>query len=128
MALALWIVSSIGLTLATAAVVAGFYMVSNRRTDRIHINDEPVADDPRTPCRLSELPNGDPVRIVRLDEACTGHARRRILDLGLTRGAPLRRELHGPFGGMSAYRVRGTLIALRDDQTRNIWVEAAQSN
>ncbi len=128
MTLAIWIVSSIGLTLAGTLAAAGFLMVSNRRTEPCHLPDESTKDDSTTPCRLSELANGDPVRIVRLDEACTGHARRRILDLGLTRGAPLRRELSGPFGGMSAYRIRGTLIALRNDQTYNIWVEAAQAN
>lgn len=126
MNLALWIFSSIGLTLAAAFAAAGLYMVSNRRTSGVDLAG--ANTDPTAPCRLSDLPNGDPVRVVRLDEACSGHARRRILDLGLTRGANLRRELHGPFGGMSAYRVRGTLIALRDEQARNIWVETIQSN
>jgi DtxR family Mn-dependent transcriptional regulator len=60
--------------------------------------------------------------IVALDEACQGFSRRRFLDLGLTPGAEIYPELLNAFGDPRAYRVRGTLIALRRDQASQIWV------
>jgi DtxR family Mn-dependent transcriptional regulator len=61
--------------------------------------------------------------IVALDEACQGFSRRRFLDLGLTPGAEIYPELLNAFGDPRAYRVRGTLIALRRDQAAQVWVK-----
>lgn len=60
--------------------------------------------------------------IVALDDACQGFTRRRFLDLGLTPGAEIYPELSNAFGDPRAYRVRGTLIALRRDQAAQVWV------
>jgi DtxR family transcriptional regulator, Mn-dependent transcriptional regulator len=60
--------------------------------------------------------------IVALDEACQGFTRRRFLDLGLTPGTEIYPELLNAFGDPRAYRVRGTLIALRRDQASQVWV------
>jgi DtxR family Mn-dependent transcriptional regulator len=60
--------------------------------------------------------------IVALDEACQGFIRRRFLDLGLTPGVEIYPELLNAFGDPRAYRVRGTLIALRRDQAAQVWV------
>ena len=60
--------------------------------------------------------------IVALDEGCQGFTRRRFLDLGLTPGAEIYPELPNAFGDPRAYRVRGTLIALRRDQAAQVWV------
>ena len=60
--------------------------------------------------------------IIALDEACQGFSRRRFLDLGLTPGAEIYPELQNAFGDPRAYRVRGTLIALRRDQAAQVWV------
>jgi DtxR family Mn-dependent transcriptional regulator len=60
--------------------------------------------------------------IVALDEACQGFTRRRFLDLGLTPGTEIHPELLNIFGDPRAYRVRGTLIALRRDQAAQVWV------
>jgi DtxR family Mn-dependent transcriptional regulator len=62
--------------------------------------------------------------IVALDDAVQGFTRRRFLDLGLTPGTPIYPELANFFGDPRAYRVRGTLIALRKDQAEMIWVKA----
>jgi DtxR family Mn-dependent transcriptional regulator len=62
--------------------------------------------------------------IILLDEACQGFTRRRFLDLGLTPGTRISPELDNSFGDPRAYRVRGTLIALRKDQASQIWVKA----
>ena len=60
--------------------------------------------------------------IIELDERCQGYTRRRFLDLGLTPGTRIFPELNNPFREPRAYRVRGTLIALRNDQASMIWV------
>jgi DtxR family Mn-dependent transcriptional regulator len=79
--------------------------------------------------RLSQLPNGSRAKILALDEACQGFTRRRFLDLGLTPGTAIVPELANAFREPRAYRLRGTLIALRNDQAGMIWVRpvAAES-
>lgn len=71
---------------------------------------------------LGELAHDQKGEIVALDEACQGFTRRRFLDLGLTPGTLIAPELLNSFGDPRAYRVRGTLIALRRDQAAQIWV------
>ncbi|NTU77542.1 MAG: ferrous iron transport protein A [Alphaproteobacteria bacterium] len=61
--------------------------------------------------------------IISLDDAVQGFTRRRFLDLGLTPGTMIYPELGNFFGDPRAYRVRGTLIALRKDQAAQIWVK-----
>jgi DtxR family Mn-dependent transcriptional regulator len=73
---------------------------------------------------LSTLAQGQSAEIVALDDAVQGFTRRRFLDLGLTPGTPIYPELKNFFGDPRAYRVRGTLIALRNDQAQMIWVRA----
>jgi Fe2+ transport system protein FeoA len=48
--------------------------------------------------------------------------RRRLMDLGFVPGAEIERLLDAPLGGTIAFRIRGTVIALRDDQTDQIEV------
>ncbi len=72
---------------------------------------------------LTELPHDRSAEIVMLDEAVQGFTRRRFLDLGLTPGTVIYPELKNFFGDPRAYRVRGTLIALRKDQAAQIWVK-----
>ncbi|MCC6222220.1 MAG: metal-dependent transcriptional regulator [Thermoleophilia bacterium] len=54
-----------------------------------------------------------------------GFARRRLLDLGFTPGATVECELASSFGDTRAYRIRGTLIALRPDEARRIEIARA---
>ena len=72
---------------------------------------------------LAELVYDQKAEIVLLDEAVQGFTRRRFLDLGLTPGTLIYPELKNFFGDPRAYRVRGTLIALRKDQAAQIWVK-----
>jgi DtxR family Mn-dependent transcriptional regulator len=72
--------------------------------------------------RLSQLPTGERAKIAFLDDSCQGFTRRRFLDLGLTPGTEIRAELANAFREPRAYRVRGTLIALRRDQAEMVWV------
>lgn len=72
---------------------------------------------------LADLEHNQKAQIVELDEAVQGFTRRRFLDLGLTPGALIYPELKNFFGDPRAYRVRGTLIALRKEQASQIWVK-----
>jgi DtxR family Mn-dependent transcriptional regulator len=71
---------------------------------------------------LGELLSKAQAEIVCIDDRCQGFTRRRFLDLGLTPGTTIFPELENAFRDPRAYRVRGTLIALRSDQARLIWV------
>jgi len=72
---------------------------------------------------LSMLAQNQQAEIVALDDAVQGFTRRRFLDLGITPGTPIFPELVNFFGDPRGYRVRGTLIALRQDQAEKIWVK-----
>jgi DtxR family Mn-dependent transcriptional regulator len=76
---------------------------------------------------LNQLPTEMEAEIVNLDDRCQGFTRRRFLDLGLTPGTKIFPELDNSFGDPRAYRVRGTLIALRKDQAEYIWVTPIQA-
>jgi Fe2+ transport system protein FeoA len=58
-----------------------------------------------------------------LDSDCRGFSRRRLLDLGLTPSTRVEVALENTFGDPRAFRVRGTLIALRDQQAGQVWVK-----
>lgn len=72
---------------------------------------------------LTDLPSLQHAEIIQLDDQCQGFTRRRFLDLGLTPGTEIYPELDNAFGDPRAYRVRGTLVALRKDQAESIWVK-----
>ena len=74
---------------------------------------------------LADLTHDQQGEIVQIDDAVQGFTRRRFLDLGLTPGTKIYPELGNFFGDPRAYRVRGTLIALRKDQAAQIWVRPA---
>jgi DtxR family Mn-dependent transcriptional regulator len=73
--------------------------------------------------RLSALKVGQKARVFALDEACQGLTRRRFLDLGITPGVLIEPVMQSAFGEPTAYRVRGTLIALRKEQSDLILME-----
>ncbi len=72
---------------------------------------------------LTDLQPGEEGEIIALSTACHGIQRRRLMDLGILPGSVIRPELVSFSGDPTAYRVRGTLIALRKDQTRQILVK-----
>jgi DtxR family Mn-dependent transcriptional regulator len=65
---------------------------------------------------LSGLRPGEHARVLGLTPACRGAERRRLLDLGFVAGTPVEVEMVSPAGDPTAYRVRGTVIALRREQ------------
>jgi DtxR family Mn-dependent transcriptional regulator len=78
---------------------------------------------------LSGLRDGHEGEVLEIDSSCQGFTRRRFLDLGLTPGTRVSPELSNAFGDPRAYRIRGTLIALRKDQAALVRVKpvAAQA-
>lgn len=71
--------------------------------------------------RLSDLKPGETAIVERL--ALEGEERWRLMDLGLLPGTRVVTEMEGPLGFTTAYRIRGSLIALRADQARLIYVK-----
>lgn len=49
--------------------------------------------------------------------------KRRLLDIGLTKGTIIEKVLENFHGNLFAYMIRGALIAIRDDDAEKIIVE-----
>ncbi len=77
---------------------------------------------PERSLRLSDLAVGEHAEVVELGSECHGFSRRRLLDLGLTPGTGIEVALDPAFGDPRAFRVRGTTVALRMQQTRQVWI------
>lgn len=82
-----------------------------------------VADRAPEVRRLTALRRGQRATVYALDEALQGFTRRRLLDLGLTPGTAITAEMQSLFRDPTAYRVRGTLIALRHDQAERVLIQ-----
>jgi DtxR family Mn-dependent transcriptional regulator len=82
-------------------------------------------DQAAAPVTLRQLPIGDEATIIAISDRCRGLTRRRLLDLGLTPGATVRAELANAGRSAVAYRVRGTLIALRREQADHVLIGEA---
>ena len=83
--------------------------------------------DPTRLTLLDAAPN-ETVRVVGISRACQGSQRRRLLDLGVVRGAEVTPELVSASGDPVAYRLRGALIALRRVQAAEILVERLEDD
>lgn len=69
---------------------------------------------------LDNIPIGASVRIA--DIHIQGMARRRLLDFGFLRDELVEVVSRSPFGDPTAYRVKGSLIALRREEAKKIEV------
>jgi len=67
---------------------------------------------------LDRLPLNSSGEIISLD--FTGNLRRRILDLGFSVGSKVVSAFKSPAGDPVAYIVRGTVIALRNEDAEKI--------
>ncbi len=70
---------------------------------------------------LAELPTGERCRVAEL--ISTGANRRRMLDLGIVPETEIEAVLKSPSGGVAAYLIRGTLIAIRAEDAVNIIIK-----
>ena len=77
---------------------------------------------------LADLEEGQAADVVALDASCQGFSRRRLMDLGFTPGARLQPSLSTFSKDPRAYRVRGTLVALRSDQARQVLVRPVDTS
>ncbi|MHC4134069.1 MAG: metal-dependent transcriptional regulator [Planctomycetota bacterium] len=91
----------------------------------VPFTDEPEPE-PET-VRLSDLRLGESATVVGILPACRGMQRRRLLDLGFVPGTRVEAELRSPRGDPTAYRVRGTLIALRSDQAGHVRIAEVET-
>lgn len=51
---------------------------------------------------------------------CDGNIKRRILDLGMIEGTKIKPVFKSPLGDPTAYEVRGSLISLREEESKKI--------
>jgi len=75
---------------------------------------------------LAGLKPGQKARVIGLSAACRGPERRRLLDLGFVRGTEVEVEMTSPAGDPTAYRVRGSVVALRREQAGLIRITTAR--
>lgn len=75
---------------------------------------------------LSGLRPGVRTRVVGLSPACRGQERRRLLDLGFVPGTLVEVDMVSPAGDPTAYRVRGSVVALRREQANLIRVNSKE--
>lgn len=69
---------------------------------------------------LSQLPLNRNGSIQEL--RCEGNIRRRLLDLGLVKGTNITPVLISPSKDPRAFEVRGTIIAIRKEDAKNIFI------
>ncbi|MFN2158904.1 MAG: DtxR family transcriptional regulator [Anaerolineales bacterium] len=72
---------------------------------------------------LGILEPGQKGEVLEISPRIRGAERRRMLDLGILPGTVIEAEMNSPSGDPTAYRIRGALIALRDDQANLIRIK-----
>jgi len=68
---------------------------------------------------LSKIKIGEKAKVVRLES----NDKQRLVDLGIIEGTEIEVLYKSPFGNPTAYLIRGTVFALRDDTAEKIVVE-----
>ena len=86
------------------------------------LTDAEAAEVPADAFRMSRLAEGETAVVAGLSPSCRGALRRRLMDLGFVRGSRVSVGMRSPLGNPVAYVVRGTAIALRREQARQIIV------
>ena len=72
-------------------------------------------------CSLNQIPLGKRCKVTQLNS--TGSIRTRLQDIGLVQGTELIPLVKSCAGDPVAYLIRGTVIAIRDKDSRSILVE-----
>ena len=73
-----------------------------------------------TTVKLTEIAVGKKVQVVEL--LSKGLSRQRMLDLGIVPNTIIHVLRQSPFGDPTAYLIRDTCIALREEEAKNIMV------
>ncbi len=74
--------------------------------------------------RLCDLNIGERARVRQVN--VKGSIRRRLLDIGLVEGTEVECVGKSPLGDPSAYLIRGAVIAIRRDNSRDVLVEKCE--
>jgi DtxR family Mn-dependent transcriptional regulator len=82
-------------------------------------DDSEVDDSLQT---LNSIDPGELAEVVHISKACRGTQRRRLMDLGIVPGTNISIEMVSAGGDPTAYRIRGAVIALRNDQARHVYI------
>lgn len=69
---------------------------------------------------LSSLQPGEGGCVTQIAPSCRGLQRRRLMDLGLIPGTNVTAEMTSAAGDPTAYRIRGSVVALRKDQAKHV--------
>jgi ferrous iron transport protein A len=87
-----------------------------------HDRDAPGAGKPPAPRLLSELPPGQDAVIDTID--ASGPIGRRLLDLGLLPGTPVRALRRAPLGDPGVFELRGYRLCLRKSESSRVRLRA----
>jgi DtxR family Mn-dependent transcriptional regulator len=77
--------------------------------------------------RLSSLQKEERARIIGISKECRGDNRRRLLDLGFVKGSEISIDLMSPLQNPIAYLIKGSSIAIRNDQASKILIKKIES-
>ncbi len=89
--------------------------------------EEMKAGEEMVGTRLSNLDLGETAEVIAISSASRGAERRRLLDLGIVPGTSVTAEVRSPGGDPTAYRIRGSLIALRNEQANMIKIKKLEA-
>lgn len=95
-----------------------------------HIKVLPIqapAARPEHETDLGQLRPGERGQVTGISPRCRGAQRRRLMDLGILPGTTIEVDFESPSGDTQAYRIRGALIALRDEQAQWILVHKIEA-
>lgn len=76
---------------------------------------------------LDTLGRGECARIVRINGSTPLSLRRRLLDMGITKGALLRVERHAPLGDPMQIYIKGYRLAVRLNEAHEVEVETVDA-
>jgi DtxR family Mn-dependent transcriptional regulator len=94
--------------------------VAENLTIAVFQNDTAIEQDIM---RLTSLKENENATIIGLSKESRGDSRRRLLDLGFVKGATVSIDLVNPLKEPTAYLIKGTSIALRNNQASYILIK-----
>ncbi len=100
---------------------SGHHVIDGVTASQIQVRSVGPREE-KPPTTLNDLQQGETAILKGLSNHIQGLARRRLLDLGFTPGAKVRKVMVSSFGGdPAAFEVRGAKIALRKEQAEKIF-------
>lgn len=70
---------------------------------------------------LAELKRGEEAKIVKIGKI--GELKKRLSDMGVTSGEVIKFERRAPLGDPQEFNIKGTNIAIRREDAKNIIIE-----